>query len=179
MKKIILALLFSTFSLVANAQETPSSEQKNDITADPVLLIAVPAINVSYERLLNADSGIGVNALIGLGEELESFTQFSPFYRFYFGKKFASGFFVEAFVPITSTTEYVDYETYMNGVYSWETKEEKATTVGFGVGLGGKWIVKRNIVLEASWGIARRLKSDDSYIEPITGKVMLGIGYRF
>ncbi len=181
MKKIFLALLFSGLSLLSQAQDTSSIERKNDITIDPILLLAVPALNVSYERLLTEDYGVGINALVGLGDDSDNFTQFSPFFRMYFGKGFASGFFVEGFIPVTTSDFETTYETTydpVTGYYNYYTDFEKKTTVGFGVGLGGKWVVKRNIVFEGSIGIARRFGGNLDY-DNVTGKGMLGIGYRF
>lgn len=140
----------------------------------PIELIATPILNVSYERLINQDSGIGVNGIFFLEDEDSKFTQISPYYRAYFGKKYASGFFAEAFVPITMRRD-IKYH-YDNKTAT--EKEIKDTTLGLGVGFGGKWVAKKNIVFEASIGIARKFGADD-YFEDLTGKGMLGIGYRF
>ena len=57
---------------------------------------------------------------------------------------------------------------------------EKNTTIGAGIGFGGKWVARRNIIFEASLGIARRFGMNSEYSDtPVTGKGMLGIGYRF
>lgn len=184
MKKIYIltALLCGIFSL--NAQETTSatSIRQNDIMISPIELIAVPALNVSYERLLYESAGLGINGLFYFGNNDDdySMTQISPYYRMYFGKKYASGFFVEGFAPITISKD-TYYEFYYGPGYGSTTpKEETNTTVGLGIGFGGKWVARKNIVFEASTGIARRFGVDeDSGASNITGKGMLGIGYRF
>jgi len=183
MKKILfgLSLIFGTFAI--QAQETTEKKRKNDILADPILLIAVPLANVSYERLISENKGIGINAMINLDRETDRFTQFSAFYRIYFGKKYASGFFLEGFIPVT--TESNDIYTYnydnINGYYyTSSVKKGNFTTVGIGFGVGGKWVMKNNLVIEASGGIARRFGDrDNHYFEEVTGKIMGGIGYRF
>lgn len=176
MKKIIFFLLlivgFSNFN--AQTSDNPEPERKNDIMIDPIVLIAAPAVNFSYERLLNKDAGLGINAVFGLGRDFENFSQFSPYYRMYFGKKYASGFFVEGFLPVTFTEDEVYHMAGNSGYYT----SENSTTVGLGVAFGGKWVVKRNVVFEASGGIGRRFGNNDE-ISPVTGKGMLGIGYRF
>lgn len=182
MKRLLL-----TFSIVAGVcasaqdMETTTSERQNDIMLSPIELIAGPALNVSYERLLNKDSGIGINGIFVFNNSdgngnLSS--QVSPYYRMYFGKKYASGFFVEAFVPITSSNDSnynFQYNTtgYNQSYYTYE----KNTTVGAGIGFGGKWVARRNIIFEVSGGVARRFGNGN--YEKITGKGMLGIGYRF
>ncbi|MGZ5210048.1 MAG: DUF3575 domain-containing protein, partial [Kaistella sp.] len=155
MKKLLLTVAFSCSIITLQAQETATeSVRMNDIMISPIELIAAPMLNVSYERLLNENSGIGINGMFYLGNNSDddySMTQISPYYRMYFGKKYASGFFVEGFVPVTMTTDtYYDY--YGNS----SPKEEDNTTVGFGVGFGGKWVARKNILFEASMGIARR-----------------------
>ncbi len=193
MRKILFLSAFA-ISLLANAQTTEDSqestssvsERKNDIMLDPITLIGAPAINISYERLLSEQFGVGFQAIQYLGnrniddDDDLSFGQYSPYFRMYFGRKYAAGFFVEAFVPIT-TTKYYEYHYYSNdsGMYGYENREEKnVTTPGVGVGFGGKWLTRSNILFELSFGIARRFGNTD-YTSDVTAKWMTGIGYRF
>lgn len=182
MKKLLLFALITLAIANTSAQETESSGRQNDIMISPIELVAGSTVNISYERLLNENSGIGVNGLFYLGDDNDEdygFSQISPYYRMYFGKKYASGFFVEGFVPITMTKDRY-YNFIVGPGYSSEYyTEEKNTTVGIGVGFGGKWVARKNIVFEASAGVARRFGLDDQYGSAITGKGMLGIGYRF
>lgn len=183
MKKLIFGLSFILGTCAAQAQEILETQRKNDILADPVLLIAVPLANVTYERLISKNKGIGVNAMINLDRQDDRFSQFSAFYRMYFGKKYASGFFLEGFIPVT--TEASDIYNYqyddVNGFYyTSSVTKRNATTVGIGFGVGGKWVFKNNLVIEASGGIARRFGDRDKYYyDEVTGKIMGGIGYRF
>jgi hypothetical protein len=180
MKKIILGLFLILGMSAIHAQEA-ATQRKNDIIADPFLLIAIPMINVSYERLLSENKGVGINAMITLDGGDDQFTQFSGFYRMYLGKKYASGFFLEGFIPVT--TETVDVYNYSYddiNPYNSSISSRSFTTVGIGFGVGGKWVLKNNLVIEASGGIARRFgDSDKYYFEDVTVKLMGGIGYRF
>lgn len=183
MNKILfgLSLIFGTFA--AQAQENTEKQRKNDILADPILLIAVPLANVSYERLISDNKGIGINAMINLDRNDDRFTQFSAFYRMYFGKKYASGFFLEGFIPVTTETNDIysyNYDDVNGYFYTSSVRKNNFTTVGIGFGVGGKWVMKNNLVIEASGGIARRFGDRDKhYFEEVTGKIMGGIGYRF
>jgi len=179
MKKFLLISAFFATFLQLHAQE--GEEKQNDIMISPIELIAGPALNVSYERLLNESSGIGINValLFNSDDSIDGVTsQISPYYRMYFGKKYASGFFIEGFAPITMSNDR-NYDTYFYsdpyGNSSFEIEDN--TTFGLGFGFGGKWIARKNILFEASAGIARRFGSGN--FDPITGKGMLGIGYRF
>lgn len=185
MKKLLLALLLISSSHFVTAQESTTSDdkpqRKNDIVADPILLIAAPMINVSYERLIDDNQGIGVNAMILMGDN-ENFSQYSAYYRMYFGKKYGAGFFLEGFVPVTNedvTFYQYTYNPVIGGYNEWR-QEESFTTVGVGFGVGGKWVVRKNIVFEISGGLARRFGEDaDYYLNEVTGKFMAGVGYRF
>lgn len=116
---IFLSLQFANFKAQESetqtppttAQETLTSDRKNDIMLSPIELVAGSFFNASYERLLKEDAGIGVNGIFYFGKDRDEvkFSQISPYYRMYFGKKYASGFFVEGFTPITMTTTYDDY----------------------------------------------------------------------
>jgi hypothetical protein len=186
MKKIILlsTMLLALISVKGQETTTDNSERKNDIMISPIELIVGNYINISYERLLNNSVGIGLNGIFSFGEKTNdalNFTQFSPYIRKYFGNKYAGGFFIEGFVPITSTpvTKYTQNYGYY---YSTPTKSTTTlTTLGFGIGFGGKWITKSNIIFELSAGIGKRFRtSDDAPNDTnLTSKGMLGIGYRF
>lgn len=178
---LLTAVFAATYNL--HAQETQAeAARQNDILVSPIELIAIPLLNFSYERLLNENSGIGINGMFYFGDDSEDeyrLNQVSPYYRMYFGRKYASGFFVEGFVPITMTKD-TYYETFAGpGYFYQEPRDENNTTVGIGIGFGGKWVARKNIVFEASTGIARRFGMPERYDSAITGKGMLGIGYRF
>ena len=186
MKKIftiftIFTVLFSLRAQERNSQQESGSERKNDILADPILLISVPMINVSYERLISQNMGIGVNAMITLNDDVDDFRQVSPYFRYYLGRKYASGFFFEGFVPITNSLTEVYTEINENNYYSYNyAGDQNITTVGVGFGVGGKWVIKDKLVIEASGGIARRFGDFNKYnTGGVTGKIMAGIGYRF
>lgn len=182
MKKVFLSLsIISTLFLSAQESENSNSTRQNDIMLSPIELIAGPALNISYERLLNKDSGIGINGVFLFSDNEDNSnlkSQISPYYRMYFGKKYAAGFFVEAFVPITTTydTDNIIF-TNQNGFYDYSYNKKNNTTIGAGIGFGGKWVARKNIIFEVSGGVARRF-GEGNY-DKVTGKGMLGIGYRF
>lgn len=184
MRKILLLffalhLVFAGYSQ-SSTITSESDSRKNDIFLDPFVLIVGPIFNASYERIITDDQGIGLNVLAGLGA-MDEFFQASPYFRMYFGEKRAQGFFLEGFVPVTSSKE----DVYEGGAYdengNWyypPSSLQRSTTVGLGFGLGGKWILKRSILVELSGGIGRRFFGSD-LDENITGKWMIGLGYRF
>lgn len=99
----------------------------------------------------------------------------SPYYRIFFGKKYAAGFFVEGFAMLNSIDrEYGVQDS--GGFYTYE--EESVTDFALGFGLGGKWVSKNGFVFELTGGIGRNLFQND-YDTTIVGKFGFNLGYRF
>ena len=61
--------------------------------------------------------------------------------------------------------------------------EEKVKAFSLGIGLGGKWYTKRNVMFEIGGGIGRNLSISsnipDTDYSRITGKIAIAVGYRF
>ena len=180
MKRILLlSSLLLAFVVSSQAQESRTERalaRPNHVMIDPVFLIAGPIVNFSYERALNEDVGLGLHGLIGM-ETMDDQLQFSPFARFYVAGSHGAGFFLEGFVPIVNREETISeyVELYESNIEA----TKKHTSVGLGVGVGGKWLLKRNIMLEVSGGLARKLIKSTENTETLTGKWMFGIGYAF
>lgn len=178
--KIVLLLLGLIAGVSAGyTQETRrerAAANPNHIMIDPLFLIAGPILNFSYERAINEEVGVGLHSLLGLGA-MDEFIQFSPFGRFYVAGSHGAGFFMEGFIPITSRED--EYATYNAAGDYLTTVTERQTAVGLGIGLGGKWILKRNLMLEVSGGIGRHLINGGERFESVTGKWMIGFGYAF
>ena len=99
------------------------------------------------------------------------------YYRYYFGKKPAAGFFGEAFGMLNNVDDYVYFDEPNN--YTW--KQETLTDFALGIGLGGKWIAKNGLLLEINAGVGRNLfnnQYDDRDYELI-GRAGITVGYRF
>jgi hypothetical protein len=62
-------------------------------------LIGFKWIDIGYERILNEESSIGIGTLISLDKNvdgLDAYRTFSitPYYRHFFSKNYARGFFI-------------------------------------------------------------------------------------
>ena len=157
MKKFIVLslLLCSTLSLAQ--EETTTDFKKNELKGNALFLV-LGSFDVSYERILNEESGVGISVNIT------------------FGKKPAVGFFGEAFGMLNNVDDWV-YEESPN--YSYEPKT--LTDFALGIGLGGKWVTKKGLLLEINAGVGRNLfnnKYDDRDYELI-GRAGITVGYRF
>lgn len=176
MKKAILFFAFCASTFILAQTENPSMERRNDIMVNPIFLV-LGIGNLSYERIINENSGIGVNTLFIIDDYVVDSDgggfQLAPYYHYYFGKKTASGFFIGAFASISSS----EVETYhYSNTGSYYTTDND-TAFGLGFKFGGKWSLKNNLLFEVSTGIGRNFSGNED--NRIVGTGMLGIGYRF
>ena len=102
----------------------------------------------------------------------------SPYYRMYFGKKYAAGFFVEGFGLLSSVKDYESrFTTGPDTLFI--TEEKNSTDFALGIGLGGKWITNSGFIGELNVGIGRNVISNDENSDDLVGKIGVSIGYRF
>lgn len=178
MKKIILVFLL-LICFLSYAQE--DKRNSNDMNYNEIklngLMAVVAAFEVTYERTLNEESGLGISMLVPYDSEDTSLNYYiSPYYRVYFGKNYAAGFFVEGF-GMLSSEEYLSSVTVQNNITLART--EDALDFALGIGIGGKWISKSGFVGELSLGVGRNLFNSDKTGTEAVGKVGITIGYRF
>ncbi len=194
MKKLlfVLALLFVVFS---KAQEVevdvlPQDQDKHhEVNFNALNLIAFKWFDVSYEYLLNEESSFGISAQMALDPEVYGFDSnkrkyaITPYYRHFFSKKYARGFFVEAFGSLNGGIyeewiyEYIEDCNGEYGCYHEYYKEYKYDDLAFGVGVGGKFVSKLGFVGEIHAGIARNLF--ENYAPEVIGRLGVSLGYRF
>ncbi len=182
MKKTIIVFAFSLLCIKGFAQKENelSDFKKNEVKLNALYLV-LGVFEGTYERAINDESSFGTSITFLLDKEANINTAFaiSPYYRFYFGKKPVSGFYMEGFSLYQSVSQ---YETFYYGSYTTE-REEKVKAFALGIGLGGKWYTKRNVMFEVGAGIGRNLSIssniDNTDYSRITGKIAISVGYRF
>lgn len=173
--KILLLLLLTTY-FCSYGQETNSiSFKKNEIKGNALFLV-LGAVEVTYERLLNEDSGLGVSLFFINEEDFDVNFSLTPFYRAYFGKKTVAGFFVEGFSMINSGVSSTNYIYDSNGNLTSKINNHYIDCA-LGFGLGSKWVHKKGFVFEINAGIGRNLFSDDA--PEVVGRGGITLGYRF
>lgn len=182
MKKILLVCCVFFCVMASHAQNDSIARNnfgKNEVKINALFLI-VGAFDVSYERNF-PESSVGISVFVPFGyDDVDSNINYyiSPYYRVFFGKKYAAGFFIEGFGMLNSI--HTEYYTNSN---SYTLAEERITDFALGFGVGGKWLTRGGFVFEVTGGIGRNLfnnKSDDYYdYSPIVGKLGFNLGYRF
>jgi hypothetical protein len=172
MKKLLVVLSLSFFT-IGYSQETPKADfAKNEIKGNALFLVA-GAFEATYERIINEESAVGVSLFVPYDNDIELNFSLSPYYRFYFGKKPAAGFFVEGFGSLNS---------YENSIYEngWSTgRTENVTDFALGFGLGAKWITQKGFIFEINGGVGRNLFNSNGNDFEIVGRGGITLGYRF
>lgn len=178
MKKIIVFAFFSFLCLQINAQrnkqfsDVERTSKRHEIKLNALTsILAIP--EVSYEYLLNDESGIGASILIGLNDDSDLNFAFTPYYRFYFGKKTAAGFFLEGFGMYSNQDNNV---TTIFGEFS-NGNQNTTNDFALGIGLGGKFLSKKGFIGELSLGVGRNLFGN--HYEEAVGRIGITLGKRF
>ncbi len=176
MKKLFALICLSVFAF-GYSQEKEKEKidfPRNEIKGNALFLV-IGALEGTYERLLNEESGVGVSLFVPYDNSIDVNFSLTPYYRFYFGKKPAAGFFVEGFGMLNS----YDDTIYLTGTNSYIEKDVTRTDFALGFGLGAKWMTKNGFLFEINAGVGRNLfNSSDSDFE-IVGRGGITLGYRF
>lgn len=184
MKKVlIVCFLFSCFNVYSQQDEEPIDFNKNEIKLN-MLYFLLGAVEVSYERNLNEYSSLGTSILINTNDSefWDLNYAITPYYRLFFGKKPAQGFFFEGFGMLNSYKEY-EYWSYYNpenGDYFYDESTSNATSFALGVAVGGKFILREKFLTEISGGIGRNFIDNSAYVDyTIVPRFSISVGYRF
>ena len=104
---LIATLLFNVSFSQENKTLNTSETNFNEIKLNGLFLIA-GALEVTYERTLTDESGVGITVFLPIDDDISDDINYfvSPYYRFYFGKKYAAGFYVEGFGMLNSTNDF-------------------------------------------------------------------------
>jgi hypothetical protein len=183
---LIIITLFAFFTVKAQNQTDTISkpyEKKNEIKLN-AYFTALGAFEATYERNLNKKSSVGITGLYvftkkndgnSINDEDTNFL-ISPFYRRYFGKKYASGFFIEGFGTFGSTDG-----KQLNDMDGNITLNEGPDVLDLSLGLsiGSKWVTKSGITFEILVGMGANLFNSDKTDHNVVNRRALSIGYRF
>jgi hypothetical protein len=144
-----------------------------------VLLPLTGAFEGTYERNLNKKSSLGVSVFTVYNNEKSHDDlnySVSPYYRRYFGKKFASGFFAEGFGMLSSIDGKKMYDIDDNSKF---TEGADVIDISFGVGLGNKWVTKSGFIFEVNVGWGKLLFNADKTDHTQVARFGFQIGRRF
>lgn len=180
MKKtfLLLIFLFACHSVEAQNNETNGDpyQKKNEIKLNLISPL-MGAFEVGYERLLNKNSSLGISAFKVYDHSANDDMNYyiSPYYRYYFGKKYASGFFVEGFGMFTS----IDGKKIYAADNITFTEGKDVYDLALGAGFGWKLVTRKGFVFEANAAYGKLVFNADKTDHDQVIKLGLGIGYLF
>ena len=197
MKKILLFLLVTFVSLSFTAQEFEGTkenrypegvEKKNELKLNAFNLIAFAALDISYEKVISANSSYGVAIFYNFSDyENDDITfpkkfSITPYYRWFFSEyQYAQGFFIEGFGMLNTFQDFYNSYDYNNN-YS---KIKTQTSFALGISVGGKFVLKEGFTAEVLAGVGRNLIKGESqedyntFQNEIIGRFGVSLGYRF
>lgn len=179
MKKnfLLLIILFAFCSVNAQNETDANPYQKNNEIKLNLITPLSGAVEVGFERYLNKKSSVGISALFVYDHTKENDMNYfvSPYYRYYFGKKYASGFFVEGFGMFTS----IDGKKVYAADNVTFTEGKDVYDLALGAGFGWKVVTRKGFVFEANVGYGRLVFNADKTDHNQVLKLGLSIGYRF
>jgi hypothetical protein len=170
-KTITLLCVFCCCIAFGQEKEVPTFK-KNEMKINAAFLVA-GALEVSYERIINEESAFGTSLFLAIDDDIETKIMFTPYYRYYFGKKPAAGFFAEGFGMLNN------YESFKYNITGNESRTSNRTDFALGFGLGAKWITKKGFIFEINGGVGRNLFNSTDTDYEIIGRGGITFGYRF
>lgn len=165
MKKILFSFLVLS-SIFSFAQQ----EVKLDI-ADALV---IRSIEVSYERVINEESSVGLSFLFNLAEQDIDFRynenfMITPYYRHFFTKGYKWNFFGEGFLGVNSGKK--------ESVEDSNVFDIEYTDAALGIAVGTKYISEGGLTIDIFGGLGRNLFGTDS--PTLVPRIGLNVGWRF
>lgn len=177
-KSLLFICIIFLGTVISNAQDD-GIQPRNEIKTNVSNLIAFSFVDVAYERLLNEESSFGIAVLVNVNQSsdsdfLDAYREFSitPYYRQYFSRKFARGFFVEGFGMYNTGDDSIFYDDIQQG------EDRNYTDFALGVSIGGKFVTRRGFMVEVYGGLGRNLLNAD-FSPELVGRGGVSLGYRF
>jgi hypothetical protein len=190
MKKLILTSLLLSSFIFANAQNKADSLSKavqkeaeaigqggnNEIKLN-LLYTVIGIPEISYERLLKDNMGVGVSIFAAIDKRQDYDFAVIPHFRVYFGAKKASGFFIEGNATVITSNSDNRY-IIINGNTVYSDPSLKTTNFGLGAAAGAKFLTRNGFTGEIFLGLGRIFGNDNAGLEgyPRSG---ITIGKRF
>jgi hypothetical protein len=170
---VVFLLSYNLFSQGnSNTDANDTQTNFNELKINAAFLVG-GAFEIGYERTINEESAFGISALIPFDNELKDDVKYyiSPYYRFYFGKKYAAGFFVEGFGMLNSLDRSI---VFLSG-----SGDDFVTDFALGFALGGKWVTRKGFSVELIYGAGRNLFNNEGTDYSLVLKGGINLGYRF
>jgi hypothetical protein len=177
----LLAVLFIAQISFSQDNTTDEAFGRHEIKINGLNLV-LEAFEINYEHNLSTQTSLGLGMIIPFnsdkysGDFVYDFSfMANPYFRVFFGKKPAQGFFVEANGSLASLNVYYYDFFNQNGAFWNTTRKETEFAFGLGIAAGGKFVLNDKFVAEIYAGLGRYL-NQESLGYPRLG---INVGYRF
>ncbi|MBW1298750.1 hypothetical protein [Aquimarina litoralis] len=188
---VSIVLCSFQFALAQDQSNLPKRDiNKNELSLNPLNIIAFGALDVGYERVLNNNSTIGFDLFYRLADRddddsfdsddiFEKEIAFTTKFKYFFGDRVARGFYVEGFGMLSSGEDekFIDVFDTQGNFIRVDEIEEDFTDFALGFGVGGKFVARNGFLIDIGFGIGRNLFNNDA--PEIIIRPNLYIGYRF
>lgn len=183
---ILFVLAFSNLLAQENTSEVNNFDQakKNELSINLPMSIFGEFPEITYERLISPEVGIGTSAGFSLGSDGIDNLNFllAPFARFYFissdtGKPYQFGrrFFIEA---NAGAIAYSHKENYYDVNGNNTAKEQDKFGIGLGLAIGYKYVNKSNWIGTIMIGGGKIFNNDNGGLSAYP-RVGINLGKRF
>jgi hypothetical protein len=175
MKRILFGIvIFYSVSAFAQSKSTFSYIEFHEPKINVGYLI-LGNFDVTYEYLLNEESGLGVNLMVPFDDYIDWNINYNltGYYRFYFGDNYADGFFGEVFANLNNVKDKIEVEG--------RRQNKDITDLALGFSGGYKLVSSGGVVLEAFLGGGRNLFNEYNSQRnfDFVLRAGLNLGYRF
>ena len=180
-----ITILLVLVSIGLYGQEPEQKNKSNEVKINVFNTLIFKSVDVTYEYLLNDASAFGLSFLANLNNDYSNGPSYNekiaitPYYRHYFSRKYAMGFFMEAFGMFnTQDIETIYY--YPNGIEDSSVETDTSNNFALGFALGGKFVSSRGFIFEFFGGIGRNLFTSNDFISTeFVPRLGINLGYRF
>jgi len=174
----IATMLLSVLGVKAQNEQINPYQKNNEIKIDVIQPLLSGSVEAIYERNLNSKSSLGISGVYLFTEKIDEDMNYSltPYYRRYFGKKYAAGFFLEGFGMFSSIDRKKIYETEEQLTF---TEGSDVYDLSLGLGLGSKWVTKSGFIVEANFGYGKQLFNAEKTDHNQVIRYGIKLGYRF
>lgn len=194
MKKATLIIIIFITSLSSFAQDNENKNddkiKKHELKLNAFNTIIFKSLDFSYEYLLDSESSVGISVLINLQNDESDFFEdgpyynesfaITPYYRHFFSRKYAWGFFMEAFTMYNQQKIYDTYYINNGNDTNLVTGDETSNNFALGLAIGGKFVSKKGFLFEFFGGIGRNLAiSNNDIATEFVPRLGMSLGYRF
>jgi len=176
MKKNFTLVLFCLLTILTYSQETKPKLPTHELRLN-LLYTAVGLPEISYEKIINNESSYGVSFAFSLDSYIDLNYIILPYYRHYFSKKRAAGFFIEANASLGSFKgSFYGYLSDDGRYYGSDVGNR--TGAGLGFSIGQKFITKQNWTANITLGVSRNIVNN-IFIDGSYPRIEIALGKRF